>query len=384
MSFDFITTPRIIFGLGRIREIGSISIPFGRRVLIFSSKGGASITNLLDILKTAGLECEVMEVEGEPTVDMIRLGVAFAKKIKCDLIIGFGGGSVIDTGKAVSVMLTNPGEVEDYLEVVGKNQTVTQTALPMIAIPTTAGTGCEVTRNAVLVVPQKKVKVSLRSPLLLPRVALIDPELTFTVPPEVTAATGMDALAQVLEPYVSIRSNSFTDLFCREGMARAACSLRQAFYKGDDQQARENMAFTSLMGGLALANAGLGAVHGFAAPIGGMYNAPHGAVCARLLPPVVSVNVRALKKQGSDHPALERYQEVAKMLTGNQEAKIEDGIEWLEQLCRDLQIPPLSWYGMSQESIPELVVKAARTSSMKGNPVQLTEEELKDILNMAL
>ncbi len=254
-------------------------------------------------------------------IDRARIA---ARQSRCDLVIGFGGGSAIDTGKAVAAMLTNPGEILDYLEVVGRNQVIKVPPLPYIAIPTTAGTGSEVTRNAVITEPVKQVKVSLRSPLLLPRLAVVDPQLTLSLPPAVTASTGMDALAQVIEPFVSKRANAFVDLFCRAGIKSAAGSLLRAYQTGEDEEAREGMAFTSLMGGLALANAGLGAVHGFAGPVGGLYGAPHGVVCACLLSPVIQVNVRALVAREPDHIALKKYQEIAQLVTGKENATVAD------------------------------------------------------------
>jgi alcohol dehydrogenase class IV len=236
----------------------------------------------------------------------------------------------------------------------------------------------------VLAVPEQKVKVSLRSPFMLPRLAIVDPEMTYNLPPAVTASTGMDALTQVIEPYVSIRANELVDLYCREGIARAARSLRLVYQEGDNVQGRADMAWASLLGGLCLANAGLGAVHGFAAPIGGMFPAPHGAVCARLLPLVVEANCRALKERQPENPAISRYTEIARILTGRQAATIEDGIDWLKQLCSDLKIPALSEYGVSKADIAILVQKSTAASSMKANPIPLTASELADILEKAL
>jgi alcohol dehydrogenase class IV len=253
-----------------------------------------------------------------------------------------------------------------------------------MAIPTTAGTGAEVTRNAVLASPEHKVKVSLRSPTMLPRVALVDPELTYSMPPAITASTGLDALTQLIEPYVSSRANPMTDGLCREGMTRAARSLRRAYEQGDDVAAREDMALASLFGGLALANAGLGAAHGFAAPIGGAFDAPHGALCAALLPKVMQINVRALQERQPEHPSLRRYREVAQILTGNEGAEVADGVHWVERLSAALRVPTLASYGIGPGDFPGLVQKAAAASSMKANPIALTPEEMKEILERAL
>ena len=372
MHFEFATTTRIIFGPGTLKQAGDIAVKSGNKALLVTGKGGASPDQLNAILSASKVDWELVEVVGEPTIEEVEKAIVYAGQKKCDYVIGFGGGSVIDTGKAISAMMTNPGELMDYLEVIGGGKSIIHLAAPLIAIPTTAGTGSEVSRNAVLTVRDRKMKVSMRSPLMIARVALVDPELTYTLPPAVTASTGMDALAQVLEPYVSKKANPLTDLFCLEGMKRAAKSILMAYTNGNDQQAREDMAYASLLGGLALANAGLGGVHGFASPIGGMFEAPHGAVCARLLPMVVQTNVNAMRERHPESPILERYFEIAKILTGNPAATIEDGIALLEALIKQLHIPALSVYGIKASDLPILVENAAVASSMQANPIQLS------------
>lgn len=291
---------------------------------------------------------------------------------------------MLDAAKAIAAMLTNNGDLFDYLEVIGRAQPLTQASAPCIAIPTTAGTGSEVTRNSVLSSPEHRVKVSLRSPHMLPRVALIDPELTYDLPPALTAATGLDALTQLIEPYVSSRANPLTDGICVEGLSRAARSLRRAVENGRDLAAREDMALASLFGGLALANAGLGAVHGFAGPIGGMFPAPHGAVCAALLPHVMKTNLRALRNRAPSHPSIRRYEELARILTGDAHATGDSGTAWIQDLVTDLSIPALKRYGMESADIPAIVEAAGKASSMKANPLPLTDEELAGILERAL
>ena len=300
------------------------------------------------------------------------------------MIIGFGGGSALDAAKAIAALTANDGDPLDYLEVIGQGKPLRRVPVPVIAIPTTAGTGSEVTTNAVLASKEHAVKVSLRSPLMLPRVALIDPELTFSLPPGVTASTGMDALTQCIEPFVSNRANPVTDALCREGITRGGRSLRLAHDQPEHAGARRDMALTALFGGMALANAKLGAVHGFAAPIGGMFNAPHGAVCAILLPSVMETNIHALRERSPEHEALARYSEIACMLTGNANAAAEDGAEWVRQLVTDLAIPGLAAYGVTEDAVPEIVEKAAKASSMQGNPLPLTGEELDQILKSAI
>jgi alcohol dehydrogenase class IV len=293
-----------------------------------------------------------------------------------------GGGSALDAGKAIAAMLANPGDLLDYLEVIGRGRPLPNAAAPCIAIPTTAGTGSEVTRNAVLASPGHRVKASLRSAGMLPRLAVVDPELTLGLPPAITASTGLDALTQLIEPYVSVKSNPMTDALCVEGIRRAARALPQAWANGNDREARAEMSWASLVGGMALANAGLGAVHGFAAPVGGMWPAPHGAVCAAVLPHAMEVNVRAVRSRALGK--LSRFEEVARLVTGDSGATAEDGVAWIADLVRRLEIPPLRSYGVSREDVDLLVEKASRASSMKGNAVELTVEELREIISRAI
>jgi alcohol dehydrogenase class IV len=384
VRFEFATATRVVFGPGTLRQVAPIATAMGRRALVVAGRATTRARPLLDLLMAQGIACEIFSVSGEPTVETVRAGVHQARLAPCDLVIGFGGGSVLDTGKAIAALAVNEGDLLDYLEVVGKGKPITRPSMPYIAIPTTAGTGAEVTRNAVLAEPSHRVKVSLRSPLMLPRLAVVDPELTYSLPPHVTASTGLDALTQLIEPYVSSRANPVTDAVCREGMRRAARSLRQAYEHGDDAAAREDMALASLFGGLALANAGLGAAHGFAGPIGGMFPAPHGAVCARLLPYVMSANVQALQERSPESEALHRYDEIAQILTGNPQANAGDGILWVQELCRALNVSPLSAYGMTPGDLPVLVEKAVVASSMQANPIKLTSDEMHEILVRAL
>jgi alcohol dehydrogenase class IV len=384
MWFEFATATRIIFGAGTLREVGPIAAEMGHRALVVTGRSVDRAGRLLDGLAGEGIGLTVFSVDGEPTTEVARRGTAQARETACNLVVGFGGGSALDAGKAIAALLTNDGDPMDYLEVIGEGKPLRQPPAPYIAIPTTAGTGAEVTRNAVLAAPEHRVKVSLRSPLMLPRLALVDPELTYDLPPEVTASTGLDALTQVMEPYVSNKTNPLTDALCREGMRRAGRSLRRAYEQGDDAAAREDMAIVSLFGGLALANAKLGAVHGFAGPLGGMFPGPHGAICARLLPYVMETNVRALKERAPESPTLVRYDEIAQILTGDSETSADDGVVWVQDLCATLQVPPLSAYGLSREDFPTLINKASVASSMQGNSIKLTDEEMGEILTRAL
>jgi alcohol dehydrogenase class IV len=384
MRFEFTTATRIIFGSGTLKEVGPIARRCGLRALVVTGSKPGRAEPLIERLNLAGIQSVTFPVAGEPEIETVEAGVASARQAGCDHVISFGGGSAVDAGKAIAAMLTNPGELLDYLEIIGRGQSIARPPAPFVAIPTTAGTGAEVTRNAVLASPQHRVKVSLRSPLMLPRIALVDPELTAGLPRDITAATGLDALTQLIEPYVSCRANPMTDALCSAGIPRAACSLRKACEDGHDIGAREDMALSSLWSGMALANAGLGAAHGLAGPIGGMFPAPHGAVCAALLPHVIRANLRALRQRQPDSDALRRFVELARLLAGGAAATADEGVRWVEELVRDLKIPPLSCYGIGRGHIAELVSKAAAASSMKGNPLPLTPDELTGILFAAL
>jgi alcohol dehydrogenase class IV len=381
-AFEFATVDRIIFGAGKLNELGKQINSRAKRLLLVRGRSSDAIPRVKEILFSQEIPFAEFEVEDEPTVEVLREGVKVAHG--CDMVIGLGGGSVLDTGKSIAVLVTNPGDIFDYLEVVGKGQPLIQASLPYIAIPTTAGTGSEVTRNAVIESTEQKVKVSLRSPLMLPYVALVDPELTYNLPPAITASSGLDALTQLMEPFVSVRANPLTDAICRDGMRHAARSLQRAYENGADKEARQGMAMASLFGGLVLANAALGAVHGFAGPLGGMLHAPHGALCARLLPLVMEANIKALETRQPAHPAIARYVEIAQILTGNKKAVALDGMKWTSELVTNLNIPMLSAYGMNEEAFPEAVEKTMNANSFKGNPIALNEAELRGILEKAI
>jgi alcohol dehydrogenase class IV len=393
MSFEFATATRIIFGVGASSKVGAHAKEFGHRALVVTGRDTHRAEPLLAALRHDGVTGLTFSVFGEPEIETVEQGIKQARNQRCDMVIGFGGGSALDAGKAIAAMLGNNGELLDYLEVIGRGKTISRPAAPFIAIPTTAGTGSEVTRNSVLASAQHHVKVSLRSPLMLAKIALIDPQLTYDLPPPITATTGLDALTQLIEPYVSCRANAMTDALCLEGIRRASRSLKVAYQvsRNNDSEldasscvAREDMAIASLFGGLALANAGLGAVHGFAGPIGGMFPAPHGAVCAALLPHVIETNIRALREREPQSQSLARYKEVARILTGLNDAKEEDGIAWVQNTVTELRIPPLGSYGITRKHTTTLVEKSTHASSMKANPITLTASELSETLERAL
>ncbi len=384
VEFEFATATRVVFGAGALAQLGPAAAALGGRALLVAGRDVARAQPAARVLQAAGVAVKIFSVPGEPSTTDVESGVLAARAGGCDLVVAIGGGSPLDAGKAIAALLTNDGPPLDYLEVVGRGRALEREPAPFIAVPTTAGTGSEVTRNAVLTASAQQVKVSLRSPKMLPRLAIVDPLLTLSLPPGVTADCGLDALTQCLEPLVCNRSNPVTDGLAREGLRRAARSLRRAWAHGDDLEARTEMCAASLLGGMALANAALGAVHGLAGPIGGLFPAPHGAVCARLLPEVMAVNVQALRERAPQSPALLRYREVAQIVTGVDDATIEDGIVWLRTLAGELGIRGLRCHGVEADDLRELVIRGQRASSMKGNPIALSDAELHAVLVAAL
>ncbi len=383
LHFEFSTSNHILFGPGVVDEVPSLAREFGHRVFFVCTRSSL-FHPLFEKLKQSNLDPLPFSVKGEPTIQSVQAAIQSARQGGCDLVIAMGGGSCLDTGKAVAALLSNPGDLSDYLEIVGGRRTVKIPAAPNIAIPTTAGTGSEVTRNAVITHPSQRLKVSLRSPLLLPLQAVVDPELTYGLPPEVTAETGMDALTQLIEPFLCNAPTPLTDAICRDGIPRIARSLLAAFKNGQDNiKAREDMSLASLFGGMALANARLGAVHGLASPIGGIISAPHGAICARLLPLVLETNLNALRRRQTNTQVLNRYNELATLVTGGSSNAPEDGINWIGNLCNSLNIRPLGKFGLTINLFQEIVMQSQNANSMKGNPVLLTDEELIHVLEYA-
>ncbi|MET0341299.1 MAG: iron-containing alcohol dehydrogenase [Polyangiales bacterium] len=385
LTFELATATRVVFGAGKIDVVPGFLAEIGvTRVLAVTGARADRGASLWDALTARGVVVTTFSVVAEPTVDVARAGVEAARTAGAEAVIALGGGSVIDAGKAIAALAANGGDPLDYLEVVGRGAPLTQPPLPFVAIPTTAGTGAEVTRNAVLGSPEHGVKASLRSPLMLPRLAVVDPDFLAGAPAEVLRASGLDALSQLIEPFVSVRANPLADALAREGLSRSRRSLKRAVLGAAGDQEREDLALASLFGGLCLANSGLGAVHGFAAPLGGMFHAPHGAVCAALLPHVMAVNLRALTQRDPHGTILPRYTELARVLTGEPSAVALDGVKWVTTLCRDLEVPGLSAYGMSEADVGPLIEKAARASSMKGNSILLSPDELEEIARLSI
>ncbi|MDB4975126.1 MAG: alcohol dehydrogenase [Myxococcaceae bacterium] len=388
-AFEFRTATRIVFGAGKAALVADFLAELGvQRLLVVTGKDARRASAVWQALDAAGLVYERCVVEREPSVELVRAGTRTCIELAAQAVVAVGGGSAIDAGKAIAALATNGGDPLAHLEVVGRGLPLRARPLPFAALPTTAGTGAEVTRNAVLSSPEHGVKASLRSPWMLPDLAIVDPDFLCAAPREVLRASGLDALSQLIEPFVSVQANPLSDGLAREGLARSRRALEPAVLHGPDAGQREDLALASLFGGLCLANAGLGAVHGFAAPVGGMFEAPHGAVCAALLPHVMRVNLRALRaRSGAEAGAvamLQRYRELAQVLTGAAHADAEQAITWVEQLCRSLEVPGLSAYGMQPSHIPELVDKAKRASSMRGNSLALNDEELWEIASSAL
>lgn len=377
MSFEFATADRILVGVGRATELPSVLDRFGSHALVCTGSSPRRHAHLVAELPTP---YSTFTVTGEPTINEVRAATKLAAEQEINVVVAIGGGSVIDLGKAVATMMGNGGDPLDYIEVIGAGRKISQPSVPCIAVPTTAGTGSEVTANAVLTSPKHGLKASLRSPLMIPRVALVDPALTVSCPPSVTASSGLDAFTQCLEPFVSVKANPLSDALAREGLRHAALGLRRAYANGSDLDARCDMAICSLLGGMALANAKLGAVHGMAGVIGGMFSIPHGVACAALLLPVIETNVEKLRSRHPDSRALAKYEEVARLVTGRPSAPVEDGIVWIRETVNELGVPGLREFGVRNEHADEIVAKTATASSTQGNPIVLDEADLRRIL----
>ena len=373
-SFAFATAARIAFGSGSSAQLPDAVAGLGVRPLVCTGATPDRFASLLEGLDDA----RSWPIAGEPTLDDIRAGVAAAREHGADVVVGLGGGAVLDAAKIIAALAPNDGDVLDYVEVIGAGRTMAQRPLPFVAVPTTAGTGSEVTMNGVVTSAEHGVKVSMRHPTMLARVALVDPELTLGCPPAVTASSGLDALTHCLESFVSPMANPLTDGFSAEGLRRAGRSQRRAYTHGDDLDARTDMALCALLGGLALANAKLGAVHGLAGVVGGLTGAPHGLTCATLLVECCRGNVAALRDRAPEDPALTRYAEAGALLSGT--TGVAALLDWLAETVRVLEVPTIGELGVTPEQYSQICKQAAASSSMKGNPIMLSAEELEEIL----
>lgn len=386
MSFGFSTATEILFGPGCVKNAFAAAKAHGalgnKAMLVCNDLSRAKA--IVDELKRAGIPFIHQTVAREPCTELVDKAAQSAREEKVDFVIAVGGGSVMDTGKAIAMLVANGGECLDYLEVVGRGKKITKKSLPLIAVATTAGTGAEVTKNAVVKSVQHAQKASLRSPSMFPVLAVVDPLLMLSVPPQATACSGLDAFTQCLEPLTSNAANPLTDTLALRGLREAASSLRVAYADGANVKARTGIALCSLMGGLCLANAKLGSVHGFAGVLGGMLeSAPHGGICGALIPACIVANIQAMRQRDPSNPALQKYHQAAQAVLGKADATPEQLALWVAESCRIMKVPPLSAYGLKPEHFPEAVSKSAAASSMKGNPIVLTEKELTSILEQA-
>jgi alcohol dehydrogenase class IV len=378
--YGFAAPAAIAFGSGVSRQALSAASGFGARALVVTGATPARAAWLIDGLRAAGMAVKVVTIAREPLVADALDAVAQARDWGADVVIGIGGGAALDLAKAVAGLAREPGPAMDHLEVVGRGLPLTMAPLPLIAIPTTAGTGAEATRNAVLGVPEQGRKVSLRDARLLPRLALVDPDLTHGLPAGPTLATGLDALTQVIEPYLSSRATPMTDALCRDAIARALGALPRvmaALEDGrEDAGARAEMAHVSLMGGIALANSGLGAVHGLAGVLGGVTGGAHGAICGALLGPVLAVNRGAMAARAPDLPAAARLEEICALIAGALGCGAAEAPAALAAWARAAGLPGLMGLGFDPNTAGAVAAASAASSSMKGNPLPLTENEL--------
>ena len=384
VRFDLAVPADVRFGAGRVSEVPEALAGLGAsRVLVVTGRTTSRADAIRSALTEAGISNIAFGVPTEPSIERVRVAMELLAEAGCDAVLGFGGGSALDVAKAAAVLATAGTDPTEHLEVIGAGRPIVGPGLPCVAVPTTAGTGSEVTRNSVL--SGGGVKASLRSPMMLPKVAVVDPDLLVGLPGPTIAASGMDALSQLIEPLLSQRANPFSDALARDGIRRSARSLRRAYLEGmEDAGVREDLALASLFGGLCLANSGLGAVHGIAAAAGARLSAPHGAVCAAVLSAAMEVNLSALRERAPEHPALLRMAEVATLLTGQPDATSEDAIAWLQELTAALSIPGLASYRLNEEEIPAMVAAAQKASSMRGNPIELTDAEVTEIVTRSM
>jgi len=384
VQFDFALPTAVVFGPGVLGQLGERAQALGQRAFLVTGGGSLERLGVVAYLESLLGERKVTAVRfpaaGEPDTDSVDRATERARREGCDLVIGLGGGSALDTAKAVSCLLANGGESLDYIEVVGRGQPVAKPSLPFIAVPTTGGTGSETTRNAVLTHRATRTKASLRSPHMMARLALVDPELSKSVPPAVTAATGLDAITQLIEPYTSRRAQPMIDALALGALVHAARALPRAFESPDDLAARSQMMYASMISGIALAHAGLGAAHAFSGPLGGSFPIPHGFACAAVLPHVMEANLRVAMATGADD-TIRRYTDVARALGGKEP---RDGVDRVRLLCRQLNVPGLGDFGMGRSDVGDIAARARLTSSMKANPVDLSQSALEEVLLNAL
>ncbi len=376
--FAFATADMIRFGRGAAVQAVPALVALGARVLLVTGATPARAEWLKDALEEEGVVVTVFSVAHEPDVALIESGVAVARAAQIAAVIAIGGGAVVDAGKAIAALAPATRPMLDHLEVVGKGLPLDVAPLPFAALPTTAGTGAEVTKNAVISVPEAQRKVSLRDPRMLPTLAIVDPALTDNCPRGVTLASGLDAVTQVIEPYLSSKANPLTDAICRDAIPKGLVAIRRIM-DGEDPDARDALAWVSLCGGLALANSGLGVVHGLAGPLGGLSNAAHGAICGALLPHGLRANAEA-----GDDPVLKaRIAEVQGWIAQAFGGAPGDAFETLHHWSRKAGLPGLDAQGITDATRAKAAKDAVSSSSMKANPVDLTEKQLLNLMERA-
>lgn len=381
-DFAFATATRILFGRGQAQAIPQEAAALGSRILLVHGSNAARSAGVAAALQALGCQATGFAVAGEPDLPLIEAGTSLARKSDAQVVLAIGGGAVIDAGKAIAALAPAIRPALDHLEVVGQGLPLDNPPLPFIAVPTTAGTGAEVTRNAVIGVPEHRRKVSLRDARMLPLLAVVDPGLTDGCPWPVTLASGLDAVTQVIEPYICTRANPLTDALCRDAIPRGLAAMRK-LAEAKDQSARDDMAWVSLCGGLALANAGLGAVHGLAGPLGGLTGAPHGAICGALLPHVLRANYLAAQRAGLDTSRMTQVGRWIGAALGQPDASTDQAATLLAQWSRDAGLPGLTALGIDAAAQKAAAEAAASSSSMKANPVALTTAELVAVMQDA-
>ncbi|KHD26710.1 alcohol dehydrogenase [Vibrio caribbeanicus] len=376
--FQFMTSTRIIFGEGALQSSLSVLNQFGYSVLLVSGKTTDRASVLINYLKSQNMRYQHVAISGEPNITMVEETALVGRKFKPDMVVAIGGGSVLDMGKALAAVIPNQGDVYDYVEVVGRNVPLKSKPLPFIAIPTTASTGSEVTKNAVLRSGQDQVKVSLRSPDMLADVAIVDPTLTYGTDLYTSGRGAMDTFTHLMEAYVCGDPNPLTDMICEEGLRRLSRSLLAGCID-DDFRARSDLSFAAMLGGMAITNAKLGAAHGLASALGGKLQAPHSVITARLAPHVMAENIKVAQQQGRND-LLSRYTHMAKLLTGKEDASREEAITWVSWALAKLNLPQLSQFGVCATSFETVAEDALKSVAIRGNPIPLTKERLTYIL----
>jgi len=389
VKFSFRTAPEILFGAGTLSQAPAIVVRYGRRCLLVTGKHSLSRSGQLDSinesLRYSGVASIHCIVDGEPDLAIADECSRMARENHCDVVLAIGGGSVIDAAKAAAALATNNGKAIDYIEAVGNGRTIDKPPLPLIAVPTTAGSGSEVTKNAVLRVPDLRVKRSIRSDMMVPCVGIIDPKLISSAPRQVAASSGLDALTHLIEAYLSKSAQPTTDALVIPGISMAYHALIALAENRTTAESDDEMALAALWGGIALANAGLGAVHGLVAPLGGLCSVPHGAGCGCLLSATFATNVNAMRTRDPNNPALARAEHITRMIVPESESERtpEHAALSLERLRRNLGVPSLAAYGVKETDLAE-VIAGSRAGSMRNNPIELTDEELDGILRQSM